>query len=203
MFADERYQALKQIRDEIVALEESPLYEYRTSNNYFPVIGQGNHYASIMFVGEAPGENEAKTGRPFCGASGKVLDDLLKSIDLERDAVYITNIVKDRPPKNRDPHKAEIELYTPFLVRQINIIKPKVFAPLGRFGMEFLLNLFDADEKGGKISDLHGTVIPVQTDYGEAHVIPFFHPATALYRGGDKTVLLEDFKQLIPFIERD
>lgn len=78
MFADERYQQLRQLRDDVVNLTESPLYEFRTRNNYFPVIGQGSHYAKIMFIGEAPGENEAKTGRPFCGASGRILDELLE-----------------------------------------------------------------------------------------------------------------------------
>ncbi|PJF40623.1 MAG: uracil-DNA glycosylase, partial [Phototrophicales bacterium] len=138
----DRTEQLRQIRDEVLNLTESPLYSYRKQNGYFPVIGQGNHYADIMFIGEAPGENEAKTGVPFCGASGRVLDELIASIGLRREAVYITNIVKDRPPANRDPNKQEIELYSPFLVRQINIIQPKVIATLGRFSMEFILKLF-------------------------------------------------------------
>ena len=129
MASDERSLALKEIRDEIMNLSVSPLYEYRTTNNYFPVIGEGDHYAKIMFIGEAPGEQEAKKGRPFIGASGRMLDELLKSIGLARESVYITNIVKDRPPDNRDPRKDEIKLYTPFLERQIQIIQPKVFEP--------------------------------------------------------------------------
>ncbi|MGB7338021.1 MAG: uracil-DNA glycosylase [Phototrophicaceae bacterium] len=200
MFADERYQALKQIRDEVVNLTESPLYAYRTENNYFPVIGAGNHYADIMFIGEAPGENEAKTGMPFCGASGRVLDELLRSIELARDDVYITNVVKDRPPKNRDPLKGEIELYTPFLVRQIDIIQPKVFATLGRFSMDFILDLFNSDQKGVKISQIHGQVIPIETSYGQAHVLPLFHPAVALYQGNDTTQQRKDIKELKQFI---
>lgn len=91
------------IRDEIIALTTSPLYEYRTSNKYFPVIGEGSHDAKIMFVGEAPGKTEAQTARPFCGAAGKFLDVMLGSIGLRREDVYITNLVKDRPPENRDP----------------------------------------------------------------------------------------------------
>ncbi len=200
MDVDERLQQMKQIRSEIMQLEESPLYEYRTKNNYYPVIGQGSHTAKIMFIGEAPGENEAKTGRPFCGASGRVLDELLEGIDLKREDVYITNIVKDRPPNNRDPHKGEIELYAPFLERQIDIIQPQVMATLGRFSMEFLLNLFDSSEKKGKISQLHGTAIPVQTSYGEAHVVPLYHPAVALYNAGQKDTLREDFKVLKQFM---
>lgn len=202
MFADERYQAIQAIYEEINNLEESPLYEYRIENNYFPVIGQGNYYADIMFIGEAPGAKEAKTGRPFCGASGRLLDQFLESIELEREAVYITNVVKDRPPNNRDPHKDEIALYTPFLKRQIEIIQPKVFAALGRFSMEFILTLFDASEKKQKISDLHGKVIPVKTIYGEAHVVPLYHPAVALYNANQKTTLLEDFKVLRQFVRK-
>lgn len=89
---------LKEIRDEVLDLKKSPLYAYRVKNSYFPVIGEGDHDADIMFIGEAPGENEAKTARPFCGASGRILDELLESIKMPREEVYITNIVKDRPP---------------------------------------------------------------------------------------------------------
>src|SRR3989344_7238990 len=105
---------MKAIRDEVLGLTNSPLYIYRTDNKYFPVIGEGSHDAKIMVVGEAPGRNEAKTGRPFCGAAGQILDDLLASINIPRTDVYITNIVKDRPPSNRDPLPSEIELYAPF-----------------------------------------------------------------------------------------
>lgn len=200
MMVDERYQQLKAIRDEVVNLEESPLYEYRTNNNYFPVIGQGSHYADILFIGEAPGENEAKTGIPFCGASGRILDELLEDVNLNREDVYITNIVKDRPPKNRDPHKGEIELYSPFLERQIEIIQPKVIATLGRFSMEFVLTLFDVPEKDEKISNLHGTKIHINTGYGDAIVVPLYHPAVALYNAGQKDTLKEDFRVLLEVI---
>lgn len=199
MFADERYQQLKQIRAEIIALEESPLYEYRVENNYFPVIGQGDHHATIMFIGEAPGKNEAETGRPFCGASGRVLDELLSSVQLKREDVYVTNVVKDRPPNNRDPHKGEIALYAPFLERQIDIIQPQVIATLGRFSMEFILKLFDAPEQNDKISDLHGTLITVKTGYGTAQVAPLYHPAVALYNASQKDTLLQDFRLLKQF----
>jgi len=199
----DRTDELRKIKDAIVNLTESPLYEYRVENGYFPVIGQGNHYADIMFIGEAPGKNEAETGRPFCGASGRVLDELLEGIDLKREDVYVTNIVKDRPPKNRDPHKAELELYSPFLEKQIDLIQPKVIATLGRFSMEFILKTFDAPEASQKISQLHGTVIKVNTGYGEAAVVPLFHPAVALYERSKRDVLEEDFKTLIQFISTD
>jgi uracil-DNA glycosylase family 4 len=135
----QRFEALKKIKDELLAFKESPLYEYRVKNKFFPVIGEGSHFAEIMFIGEAPGANEAKQGRPFVGASGKFLNELLGSVGIKREDVYITNIVKDRPPENRDPAPSEIELYAPFLDRQIDIIQPKVLATLGRFSMNYVM----------------------------------------------------------------
>ena len=146
-----------------------------------------------MFIGEAPGKNEAETGRPFCGASGRVLDELLESIDLNRENVYVTNILKDRPPNNRDPLKTEIDLYAPFLEEQIGIIQPKVVATLGRFSMEFILRRFGAFQASQKISQVHGTVIKVQTSYGLASVVPLFHPAAALYNASQRDTLEKDF----------
>jgi DNA polymerase len=196
----DRTEQLRSIKDAVVNLTESPLYAYRTENSYFPVIGQGNHYADIMFIGEAPGKNEAEQGRPFCGASGRVLDELLASIDLQREDVYVTNIVKDRPPENRDPHKGEIALYAPFLEQQIDIIQPNVIATLGRFSMEFILKKYNAPEANQKISQLHGTVIRVRAGYGEVAVVPLFHPAASLYNPSQKETLLNDFRVLTQFI---
>ena len=187
---------MQSIYDEVAALSESPLYAYRVENNYQPVIGEGSLDAKIVFIGEAPGANEAKQGRPFCGASGRVLDELLESIALKREDVYITNIVKDRPPDNRDPRKKEIALYSPFLERQLEIIQPAVIATLGRFSMEFIFNLFEMAEKGEKISQLHGKRLGVQTSYGEVAVVPLFHPAVALYTQSQKETLLQDFQVL-------
>ncbi|MCY4064466.1 MAG: uracil-DNA glycosylase [Chloroflexi bacterium] len=195
----DRSEQLRAIRDAVVNLKQSPLYEYRRNNRYFPVIGQGDHNADIMFIGEAPGKNEAETGRPFCGASGRVLDELLALIDLRREDVYVTNILKDRPPNNRDPLKNEIELYTPFLERQIEIIQPKVIATLGRFAMEFILRRFGAYQANQKISQLHGTIIKVRTGYGRASVVPLFHPAAALYNANQRETMVEDFQVLKQF----
>src|SRR3990167_376545 len=120
---EDRKELMRKIKDEVVALKKSPLYKFRIESKNLPVIGEGSHYSKIMFIGEAPGRNEAKTGRPFCGAAGKILDKLLEHANISRNDVYITNIVKDRPPYNRDPLPDEIEAYAPFLDRQINIIK--------------------------------------------------------------------------------
>jgi uracil-DNA glycosylase len=190
-----RTEEMRKIKDEILNLKKSPLYKYRTQNKFFPVIGEGSHDAKIMFIGEAPGKNEALTGRPFCGSSGKVLDKLLASIKLERKDVYITNIVKDRPPDNRDPYPEEIEFYAPFLDGQINIIKPEVIATLGRFSMKYIMEKFGLGDELQPISKMHGQVFETKTDYGEVKIIPLYHPAVALY-GGDIEVLKKDFSNL-------
>jgi uracil-DNA glycosylase len=191
---------LEKIAEEILNLEESPLYSYRKENNYSFVLGEGSIEAKIMFIGEAPGEKEAKTGRPFVGASGRFLNELLQSIGMNREDVYITNIVKDRPPNNRNPSVKEIRLYQPFLLRQIEIIRPEVIVPLGRFSMEFILNQFNAPEKGQKISELHGKQLKGTAPYGEITIVPLYHPAVALYSVDSKQTLVNDFQILKQFI---
>lgn len=193
---EERKKLLKQIKDEVVALKSSPLYAEREKNKVFPVIGEGDHFSKIMFVGEAPGRNEAKTGRPFCGAAGKILDELLASISIPRTDVYVTNIVKDRPPFNRDPLPEEIEAYGPFLDRQIEIIQPKYIATLGRFSMDYIMKKFDLDFELEPISKIHGKIFDAKTSYGEIKIIPLYHPAVAIYNNKTKDTLLEDFKVL-------
>lgn len=189
-------EALKKIKDEILDLKASPLCLERIRNKVFPVIGEGDHSAKIMFIGEAPGENEAKTGRPFCGRSGKLLDEFLASINIPRESVYITNIVKDRPPKNRDPLPEEIEIYAPFLDRQIEIIKPKIIATLGRFSMQYIMNRYGLSSLLGPISDLHGKVFETEIAGERVKVVPLYHPAVAIYNQHSKVTLMEDFKVL-------
>jgi uracil-DNA glycosylase family 4 len=198
--SEDRAVLLEKIVGEVQNLTESPLYRYRVDNNYSPVIGEGDLYARIMFIGEAPGEREAKTGRPFVGASGRLLSEFLQAIGLKREEVYITNVVKDRPPKNRDPKSDEIELYTPFLIRQIEIIQPKVIATLGRFAMDFVFELFEMAEQGQKISKLHGQLLWAKTSYGDIVVIPLYHPAVAIYSGDRKETLRQDFQVLKEFL---
>lgn len=187
---------MKQIRDEIFVLKDSPLYEYRTKNNYFPVIGEGSHDAKIMFVGEAPGRNEAKTGRPFCGAAGKVLDSLLEHAGILRSDVYITNIVKDRPPQNRDPLASEIEIYGPFLDRQIEIIQPKVIASLGRYAMGYIMKKFDLELELEPIGKAHGKAYKGRASYGDIDVVALYHPCVAVYNPNNIGSLKKDFEVL-------
>jgi len=193
---NKRTEKLKKILDEIWNLTDSPLYKYRKKNNYYPVIGEGSHFAKIIFIGEAPGRTEAGTGKPFCGPAGKILDELLESINIKRQDVYITNIVKDRPPENRDPTIKEIEIYSPFLTRQLEIIKPEIIATLGRFSMEFIMKLYKLENKLQKISLLHGQVFETNTLWGKTKIIPFYHPAVVLYNSNQLTLLKNDFQAL-------
>lgn len=195
-----RHEQLKRIKDEVVNLKESPLYKERIKNNAHPVIGEGSHFAKIMFVGEAPGKNEAEQGRPFCGASGRILDELLASIDLPRQSVYVTNIVKDRPTDNRDPLPNEIELYGPFLDRQIEIIQPKVIATLGRFSMVYVMKMFGLESQLEPISKMHGKSFDAKARFGSLKIVPLYHPAVALYNGSTKSELIKDFKVLADLV---
>lgn len=187
---------MRQIRDEILVLKESPLYDERIRNRVFPVIGEGSHFAEIMFVGEAPGKNEAETGRPFCGAAGRILDELLAFIGIPRKEVYITNIVKDRPPQNRDPLPEEIAVYAPFLDRQIEIIRPKIIATLGRFSMQYVMEKFGLGHETQSIGRIHGRTFETETARGKIKIIPMYHPAVALYNPPIKEELKKDFQVL-------
>jgi len=197
----EKSEQLIEIAKKIKALEESPLYDYRVENNYKPVIGEGDHDADIMFIGEAPGAQEAKTGRPFVGRAGNLLDSLLDNINLDRDDVYITNIVKDRPPSNRTPLVGEIKTYAPFLIEQIKIIEPKIIATLGRLAMKYILQTFDHPQQDKKIGELHGQILEAKTENGKIKIIPLYHPAAVFYNRDLEKILEEDFQTLSKFIE--
>lgn len=190
---------MKKINEELLNLKKSPLYKERIKNGYLPVIGQGNFDTKIVFIGEAPGKNEAKSGVPFCGASGKILDELLLHIGINRKDVYITNVVKDRPTNNRDPKPEEIELYAPFLDRQLEIIKPKVIATLGRFSMKYIMKHYGLEFELEPISQIHGKVFKTSGNFGEIQIIPLYHPAVAVYNRNQLTVLKKDFEVLKRF----
>lgn len=191
-----KLEEMKKIEKKLLNLKKSPLYEYRKENDYLPVIGQGRLSSKIVFIGEAPGKNEAKTGKPFCGASGKILDELLNHIKLERSDVYVTNIVKDRPQENRDPSPEEIRVYGPLLDTQLEIIKPKVIATLGRFSMEYILKSFGLEKDLKVISMMHGKKFTVKTSWGSILIIPLYHPAVAIYNRKKLPELKKDFKIL-------
>jgi uracil-DNA glycosylase family 4 len=149
------------------------------------VFGDGNPDSEIVFIGEAPGKNEDLQGLPFVGAAGKFLNEMLESIGLARSDVYITNIVKYRPPNNRDPHPDEKAAFLPFLQAQLKVIKPKLVVTLGRHSMDSLL-------PGLQISRCHGE----PKRYGGNIYMPLFHPAAALYNGGLRQTLIDDFSNI-------
>ncbi len=164
-----------------------------------PVPGEGNANAELMFIGEAPGAQEDKQGRPFVGASGKFLAEMLESIGLKREDVFITNIVKFRPPENRDPKPEEIKACMPILFEQIEVIRPKLLIFLGRHSMNVFFPKL-------KISEAHGEMVKtnVQNPDGsefEQNCLPLYHPAAALYNGSMRKVLLEDFAKIPKLLE--
>lgn len=157
------------------------------------VMGDGNLNAKIVFIGEAPGKNEDLQGKPFVGASGKFLDEMLEKAGLKRDDVYITNIVKYRPPNNRDPISSEKEVFWPYLLRQLEIINPKIIVTLGRHSAGYFI-------PGIHISTDHGRLRRVHlkhdgSDYNWL-VLPLYHPAAALYNGGMRQTLINDFMKI-------
>lgn len=159
------------------------------------VMGDGDANASIVMIGEAPGKNEDVQGKPFVGAAGKFLDEMLRAANISRPDVYITNIVKYRPPNNRDPLPEEKRAFWPYLLEQLAIIQPHVVVTLGRHsGGYFIPNLH--------ISTDHGK--PRQVVYHDQTflVIPLYHPAAALYNGGMRQTLIDDFVRIPGIIER-
>lgn len=149
------------------------------------VFGTGSPDAQVMFIGEAPGKQEDLRGEPFVGAAGKFLNVMLAEIGLSREDVYISNIVKYRPPDNRDPSPAEIAEFVPYLKRQIDVIRPKLVVFLGRHSAQVFW-------PGLKISEAHGQLL--ERD-GRAY-LPLYHPAAALYNPGMRQTLMEDFKKI-------
>ncbi len=176
--------------DEIQDCQRCDLWKTRTNI----VVGEGSLDADIMFIGEAPGYHEDKQGRPFVGKAGKILDELLDSIGLEREKMYITNILKCRPPKNRDPNPNEIKACTPYLNRQIEEITPKKICTLGNFATQYILKNFGLTPKS--IGKIHGEIFEVQNLLGSMRILPLYHPAAAVYNPNMMPTLLEDFKHV-------
>jgi len=180
-------EALETIAQQVSVCTKCELYKGRTK----AVPGEGPTHAEIMFIGEGPGASEDKQGRPFVGASGKFLDELLAQAGVTRSDVFITNVVKCRPPGNRDPQPIEVETCTTnYLDNQIKIVNPSIIVTLGRHSM----NKFIPD---AKITQIHGQMQKV----GKRFVIPMFHPAAALHQVRFRPMLLEDFAKLPKLLE--
>lgn len=189
--ADKKSQ-LDRVKADILDKDICPELAHQAKNL---VVGDGSIDAEIMFIGEAPGKNEDEQGLPFVGAAGKFLNEMLASAGMARSDVYITNIVKYRPPNNRDPLPEEKAAFWPYLLRQIQIINPKVIITLGRHSMEYFL-------PGLKISQIHGQ--PKRIGFGDHKivVIPLFHPAAALYNGSLRQTLIDDFLRVPQIIAK-
>lgn len=154
------------------------------------VFGDGNPDARIVFIGEAPGKSEDEQGKPFIGRAGKFLAEMLASIGLKREDIYITNIVKYRPPQNRDPEHQEKIDCAPWLHAELNFIKPEVIVFLGRHSMNHFLPELKISEAHGKL--VHRKIPNITTEY----FFPLYHPAAALYNGGMRATLMEDFQKI-------
>lgn len=176
---------LAELKREIIKADVTPVLREQATQL---VMGDGNPDADIVFIGEAPGKNEDIQGLPFVGASGKFLNEMLASVGMDREDIYITNIVKYRPPNNRDPLPAEKEAFWPYLLKQLQIVNPKVVITLGRHsGAYFIPDLV--------ISNDHGRARKVTLSDVSLLVIPLYHPAAALYNGGMRQTLMEDFNK--------
>jgi DNA polymerase len=180
-------EVLQQVANEVSNCEKCILYHSRKNS----VPGEGPANSDIMFVGEGPGFHENEQGRPFVGAAGKFLEDLLASIDMTREQVYITNVVKCRPPGNRDPQQDELSACSDYLERQILAINPKVIVTLGRFSMARYF-------PNAKISQVHGQASQIKSRL----VVPMYHPAAALHQPSLRPVVEKDFSKLPELIAK-
>lgn len=185
---------LESIKEKILKDLKCPLKD----NAKNLVFGKGNPDSQILFIGEAPGEKEDEQGIPFVGSAGKELDKLLRAINLTLDDVYIANILKYRPPNNRDPTIEEIYRHTPYLIEQIEVIKPKIICTLGNYSTKFVLASFDISKmnKIDGITKLHGTINKILIHNQEFIVVPLYHPAAMLYNPRLRQIMQQDFIEI-------
>jgi uracil-DNA glycosylase family 4 len=187
---------MEQVISKVMACEKCGLWKNRKN----AVLGEGNLDADILLIGEAPGYWEDVKGKPFVGLAGAILDEMLSKIGLSRDRVYIANILKCRPPENRDPLASEIETCVPYLNQQIRIIKPKIVVTLGRHSTSYILS--KCGLAGGGITKVHGRTYEVELLGLRVLLIPMYHPAAVLYNPKYKSALENDFQLLKRELER-
>jgi len=180
--------AIERLAAVIDECRKCPLWE----NTHHAVPGEGDAAADLMLIGEAPGKQEDLTGRPFVGRAGKLLDGLLSGIGLARGDIFIANIVKHRPPENRDPRDEEIRACTPYLEEQIRVVRPKVIVMLGRHSSRYILSFLPVEFD--RITEIRGTVYPAVLFGHPVRLIPTLHPAAALYNPAYREALEEDFR---------
>jgi uracil-DNA glycosylase family 4 len=166
------------------------------------VFGTGNADSEIVFIGEAPGKNEDIKGEPFVGAAGKFLNEMLEMIDLKREDIYITNIVKYRPPGNRDPEPDEKKAFLPYLQSQLEVIQPKIVVTLGRHSMNCFLPDLQISKVHGQPKRVRLALKKDASDSLQVVILPLFHPAAALYNGAMRQTLIDDFALIPTIIEK-
>lgn len=183
---------MEKIRNHVLECQKCELY--KSKKKY--VFGEGNESARIMFIGEAPGHNEDVLGRPFVGRAGNILNEMLGSVNMDRGDIYLSNVLKCRPPNNRNPTTNEINACSPYLREQISFLNPHTIVTLGNYATDFVLGLFNIKNKEG-ISAIHGKVFNVSTLSGIIRIVPMYHPAVATYNPDMKKTLLKDMKVLL------
>ena len=181
---------IKKLGAEILNCRKCELWKTRNK----PLVGDGSINAQILMVGESPGYHEDIIGKAFVGEAGKVLDQSLEVIDLKREQIYITNVLKCHPPKNHNPNRQQIDSCIGYLYRQIEIIKPKIIMSLGKFASKEMFAKFNLDFT--RISELHGKIFEIETDFGKIKIIPLYHPAVACYHNEMIEVIKEDFMKI-------
>jgi len=193
-----KQESLELIRKKITEEMKCPLKDAATHL----VFGKGNPDAKILFIGEAPGAQEDLKGIPFVGSAGRELDKLLHSIGLSPDDVYIANILKYRPPENRNPTMEEIKRHTPYLIEQIKVIQPKIVVTLGNFSTKFVLADFNPENMKsiGGITFLHGKPVEKKIDGLPFLVFPLYHPAAILYNPKLRKELEDDFLKIKSYL---
>ena len=162
------------------------------------IIGKGSLKSKIVFVGEAPGKEEDSQGEPFVGSAGKLLNKVLEKTGFSRNDVYVTNLVRCRPPKNRRPLKTELNACFNFLEKELEFIKPKIIAPLGNTALNTIMRKYGL--KPSKIGDVHGKSFEGEAVWGNILIVPLYHPAAALYNNNLLSIIEEDFEKLRVFI---
>jgi uracil-DNA glycosylase family 4 len=197
--ASTKQTTLQQIADQIIADDVASELAREATQLVF---GDGNPNAEIVFVGEAPGKNEDLQGKPFVGAAGKFLNEMLEMIDLKREDVYITNIVKYRPPNNRDPLPAEKKAFLPYLQRQLEVIQPKVLVTLGRHSLNCFLPDLQISQCHGQPKRVRLSLKENSQDTFEVVLLPLFHPAAALYNPAQRQTLIDDFAVIPTIIQK-
>ena len=197
--AKSKQQQLDDIKQQI--LDDDPVPELREGATQL-VFGDGNPEAELVFIGEAPGKNEDVQGIPFVGAAGKFLNEMLEMIDLKREDVYITNIVKYRPPNNRDPYPDEKKAFLPYLQSQLEAIQPKIVVTLGRHGLNCFLPDLQISQVHGQPKRVKLSLKAKSDDSLQVVILPLFHPAAALYNGDMRQMLIDDFALIPAIIEK-